>query len=229
MEKVRKNAIIGILLKALLLIAIIGSIAILGYFILKWCGFTTTEDFTKLRDTIGDNIWFWLIISALQVFQVVFIPISNQIITVPIALLFPNDLWKVFLFSWLGIFIGTIILYFLGRFGGEKVLGWLLGDKNKVDRCTNFLKKGKAFYIIGMLIGFIPDDILTTLAGTSKYNFWYVLLVSALTRAICCFASVWGWGFLTRYWWGWLILGVGLSILLTITIILFVKERKKSL
>lgn len=225
----KRKKILKTIGKFALLILVLGIIALGTYFILRACGFTTKEDFIKLRDNVGENIWFWGIIVLLQVVQVVFIPISNQIITVPVALLFNNELWKVFLASWLGIVIGTIILYFIGRFGGKKLLNWLLSDKEQADRCVNWLKKGKAFYLVGMFIGFIPDDILTTLAGTSKYNFWYVLVVSIVSRGVCCALSVWGFGYLTHYWWGWLILGVGLSLILLLTIFLIKREKKQTI
>lgn len=222
-----KKKVLKIILKSLIVIAIIGAIAGIGYLVLRLCGFTTVEDFTRLRDELGDTIWFWAIIVALQVFQVVFLPITNQIITVPIAILFNNELWKVFLSSWIGIFIGTIILYFIGRFGGDKILSWVLSDKESAKKCEEWLKKGKAFYVSGMLIPFLPDDVLSTLAGTSKYNIWFVLIVSAITRGICCAFSVWGFGYLTQWWWGWLILVIGLILLLLATFLIWKWQQRK--
>ena len=211
------------IIKSLILIGIIAIIAVGAYFILRACGFTTVEDFTRLRDDLGDSFTFWLVITLLQIIQVVFIPISNQIVTVPVALIFKNELWKVFLSSWAGIFFGSIILYFIGRYGGHKILSWILSDKEKAEKCSNWMNKGKAFYPAGMMIPFIPDDILTTLAGTAKFKFWYVLLVVAVTRGICCAFSVWGWGYLTQFWWGWIVLAVGLIGLLALTYLLFKK------
>lgn len=211
------------IIKSLILVGIIAIIAIGAYFILRACGFTTVEDFTRLRDDLGDSFTFWLVITLLQIIQVVFIPITNQIVTVPVALIFKNELWKVFLSSWAGIFLGSIALYFIGRYGGQKILGWILSDKEKAERCSNWMNKGKAFYPLGMLIPFVPDDVLTTLAGTAKFKFWYVLLVVAVTRGICCAFSVWGWGYLTQFWWGWIILAVGLIGLLALTYLLFKK------
>ena len=211
------------IIKSLILVGIIAIIAVSAYFILRACGFTTVEDFNRLRDDLGDSFTFWLVITLLQIIQVVFIPITNQIVTVPVALIFKNELWKVFLSSWAGIFLGSIALYFIGRYGGRKILGWILSDKEKAERCSNWMNKGKAFYPMGMLIPFVPDDVLTTLAGTAKFKFWYVLSVVAVTRGICCAFSVWGWGYLTQFWWGWIILAVGLVGLLALTYLLFKK------
>lgn len=225
--KKNKKKILKTIGKVALLLGIIVAIALASFFILRACGFTTTEKFIELRDTMGESIWFWAIIVALQTFQVVFIPISNSIISAPMAVVFNNELWKVFLSSWLGIEIGTIILYFLGRYGGTKILNFLLGDKEKTEKCKNFMKKGKAFYPIGMLIFILPDDILTTLAGTSKYNFWYVLVVSFITRGICVATTVYGFGYATKYPFLWAVLGVFLALVVLFTILYFKHTLKK--
>lgn len=222
----KNKKVLKIVLKALLLVGIVAAIAGLAYLILRLCGFTTVDDFKALRDELGDSLVFWAVIVALQVVQVVFIPITNQIITVPVALLFPDELWKVFLSSWIGIFLGSIVLYFIGRYGGQKILGWILSDKEKAESCSEWMNKGKAFYPIGMLIPFVPDDVLTTLAGTAKFKFWYVMAVVFITRGICVVTSVWGWGYLTQWWWGWIILGVALIGLLVLTYWLFKKMMK---
>lgn len=201
------------IIKILIIVVIIGLMALGGYFILRACGFTTKEQFEALRKSLGDSFLFWFIIALLQIFQVIFIPISNQIITVPLALLFPtSELWKVFLCSWLAIWFATMILYFIGRFAGQKLLGWILKDQEQVDKCTKFLNKGWIFYPLGMLLP-LPDDIITTLAGTVKFKVWFVAICSLFTRAIDVACSVWGWGYLTRYWWGWIILAVGVIAL----------------
>lgn len=208
----KKKQIISIILKSLLIIAIFAVLAVSTYFILRACGFTTKEDFVRLRNDLGDTIWLWIIIGAFQIVQVIFIPISNQIITVPCALVFNDELWKVWLTSWISIWLATLILYVLGRWGGEKILKWLLKDKEQVNRCTRFINRGWIFFPLGMLLP-LPDDIVTVLAGTGKMKFWFVAVCSLFTRAIDTAVSVWGWGYLTRYWWGWIILAVGIVLL----------------
>lgn len=214
------------ILKTLLIIGIIAVIGVSCYFLLRGLGFTNKDKFIELRNKLGDSVWFWLIIAGLQIFQVIFIPISNQIITVPLALMFPtNELWKVFLCSWLSIWVATLILYLIGRLGGKKILGWVLKDKEQVEKCTNWLKKGRFYYVAGMLLP-LPDDIVTVVAGTSGFGFLYVTIASFFTRAIDVSCSVWGLGYLTRYWWGWIIIIVGI-ILLGIGTWLFKKYDKR--
>lgn len=190
-----------VILKTLLIVAIISIIAVSTYFILRACGFTTVEDFQRLRNQLGDSIWFWVIIVLLQIVQVVFIPISNSLISAPIALIFSNELWKVFLSSWIGICIGTIILYFIGKYAGGKLLNFVLGDKEKAEKLKGFMLQGKAFFVIGDVIPVIPNDVLTVLAGMSGYSFIFTFIVTLITRAICIATTVWLFGYMTTYPW----------------------------
>lgn len=221
----RKQAI-TLVLKSLLIIAVFATLTIGVYFILKACGFTTKDDFTRLRNDIGDTIWLWFAIGGLQIVQVIFIPISNQIITVPCALVFNDELWKVWLASWLSIWLATLILYVLGRWGGEKILSWLLKDREQAERCTHFINRGWIFFPLGMLLP-LPDDIVTVLAGTGKMKFWFVALVTFLTRGMDTACSVYGFGFLTRYWWGWVILAAGIVALAVATVFFWKWQKHK--
>ena len=210
----------GTIIKSIIVFVILVAIAIGVYFILRACGFTTAEDFIALRDKIGDNIFFWLIIGLLQIVQVIFIPLTNQIITVPLAVVFNNELWKVWITSWLSIWIATLILYWIGRLGGQKILRWILNDEEQTARCTRWLNRGWIFYPICMLLP-LPDDVITTLAGTAKMKFWFVLICSFITRGIDTACSVYGFGYLARFWWGWIILIIGIILLFALTFVLW--------
>ena len=210
----------GTIIKSIIVFVILVAIAIGAYFILRACGFTTAEDFIELRDKIGDNVFFWLIIGLLQIIQVIFIPLTNQIITVPLAIVFNNELWKVWITSWVSIWIATLILYWIGRTGGKKVLAWILNDEEQTERCTRWLNRGWIFYPICMLLP-LPDDVITTLAGTAKMKFWFVLICSFITRGIDTACSVYGFGYLAKFWWGWIILAVGIILLFVLTFVLW--------
>ena len=210
----------GTIIKSIIVLLALAIVAVGVYFILRACGFTTAEDYLSLRDRIGDNIFFWLIIGLLQVVQVIFIPITNQIITVPLALVFNNELWKVWITSWISIWLATLILYWIGRLGGKKVLAWILNDEEQTERCTKWLNKGWIFYPICMLLP-LPDDVITTLAGTAKMKFWFVAICAFITRGIDTACSVYGFGYLAKFWWGWIILGFGIVILFVLTFLLW--------
>ena len=215
----------GAIIRTIIVMAVIAAVAVGVYFILKACGFTTKEDFVALRDRIGDNVWFWIVVGLLQVVQVIFIPLTNQIITVPLALVFNDELWKVWITSWISIWIATLILYWIGRSGGRALLKWILNDEEQTERCSNWLRRGWIFYPICMLLP-LPDDVITTLAGTAKIKFLFVLICSFFTRGIDTACSVYGWGYLTRWWWGWVLLIIGNILLFVLTFFLWKIDKK---
>ena len=214
------------LIKIGIILVVVAAVGTGGFFVLKSMGFTSKEEFEALRDRLGDSWEFWAIIAGLQLFQSLCIPISNQLITIPCALIFGNQLWKVWLVSWIAIWVSTLISYAVGRFAGKKLLNWILRDKEQTERCTNWLKRGWVYYPLGMLLP-LPDNMVTLLTGTAKMNFWFVAGCALLTRAIDIACSVWGWGYITKYWWGWVLLVIGVILLFLSTYVLYKIEKKR--
>ena len=214
------------IIKTIIVIAVLVAIAVGVYFILRACGFTKAEDYINLKNQFGDSVAFWLIVGLLEVVQVIFVPITNQIITVPVAMVFNDELWKVWLTAWISIWLATLILYWIGRVGGPKLLKWILNDQEQVEKCTKFLNRGWLFYPIGMLLP-LPDDVITTLAGTAKMNFFFVAICSFFTRALDTAFSVFLYGYAVRHPWLWIIIVVGTIALFLFTFFLWKHDQKK--
>ena len=214
------------IIKTVIVIAILVAIAVGVYFILRACGFTKAEDYIALKNKFGDSVVFWLIVGLLEIVQVIFVPLTNQIITVPVAMVFNDELWKVWLTAWISIWLATLILYWIGRVGGPKLLKWILNDKEQVEKCTNFLNRGWIFYPIGMLLP-LPDDVITTLAGTAKMNFFFVAICSFFTRALDTAFSVFLYGYAVRHPWLWIVIILGTIGLFVLTFFLWKHDQKK--
>lgn len=214
------------IIKTIIVIAVLVVIAVGVYFILRACGFTKAEDYIALKNKFGDSVVFWLIVGLLEIIQVVFVPLTNQIITVPVAMVFNDELWKVWLTAWISIWLATLILYWIGRVGGPKLLKWILNDQEQVEKCTNFLNRGWIFYPIGMLLP-LPDDVITTLAGTAKMNFFFVAICSFFTRALDTAFSVFLYGYAVRHPWLWIVIIVGTIGLFVLTFFLWKRDQKK--
>ena len=214
------------IIKTIIVIAVLAAIAVGVYFILRACGFTKAEDYIVLKNKFGDSVVFWLIVGLLEIIQVIFVPLTNQIITVPVAMVFNDELWKVWLTAWISIWLATLILYWIGRVGGPKLLKWILNDQEQVEKCTNFLNRGWIFYPIGMLLP-LPDDVITTLAGTAKMNFFFVAVCSFFTRALDTAFSVFLYGYAVRHPWLWIVIIVGTIGLFVLTFFLWKRDQKK--
>ncbi len=214
------------IIKTIIVIAILVAIAVGVYFILRACGFTKAEDYIALKNKFGDSVVFWLIVGLLEIVQVIFVPLTNQIITVPVAMVFNDELWKVWLTAWISIWLATLILYWIGRVGGPKLLKWILNDKEQVEKCTNFLNRGWIFYPIGMILP-LPDDVITTLAGTAKMNFFFVAICSFFTRALDTAFSVFLYGYAVKHPWLWIVIILGTIGLFVLTSFLWKHDQKK--
>ncbi len=214
------------IIKTIIVIAILVAIAVGVYFILRACGFTKAEDYIALKNKFGDSVVFWLIVGLLEIVQVIFVPLTNQIITVPVAMVFNDELWKVWLTAWISIWLATLILYWIGRVGGPKLLKWILNDKEQVEKCTNFLNRGWIFYPIGMILP-LPDDVITTLAGTAKMNFFFVAICSFFTRALDTAFSVFLYGYAVKHPWLWIVIVLGTIGLFVLTFFLWKHDQKK--
>ena len=214
------------IIKTIIVIAILVGIAVGVYFILRSCGFAKAEDYIALKNKFGDSVVFWLIVGLLEIVQVIFVPLTNQIITVPVAMVFNDELWKVWLTAWISIWLATLILYWIGRVGGPKLLKWILNDKEQVEKCTNFLNRGWIFYPIGMILP-LPDDVITTLAGTAKMNFFFVAICSFFTRALDTAFSVFLYGYAVKHPWLWIVIVLGTIGLFVLTFFLWKHDQKK--
>ena len=166
------------ILKWFLTIFVIIGVCFGAYFTLKAFGL---NDIDKLREIVNNGIWGVIIYIILQIIQVIFIPINTTLFTVPAIVLFGSV--KAFFISWIGCALGSILMFLIARYLGNKVLKWLVGEE-KANRYASLLGKGKFLLPLFLLIPIFPDDIMCASAGLGKINFMYFVVVVVVTRAI---------------------------------------------
>ena len=161
-----------------------------------------------------------LIFILLQVLQTTVLQIPAFILTIAGALVFGP--WKAFLFSYLGVLIGSIIMFYIGRKAGRKFLCWLAGP----DNCEKWIDKmshGKYLFFLMMLFPLFPDDILCVVAGLTDMSFSFFFWTNILARGIGIASVVFfgsgriipfsGWGLVV---WGVIVLVVAVLFYLSI-------------
>ncbi|MCM1224727.1 MAG: VTT domain-containing protein, partial [Lachnospiraceae bacterium] len=166
------------ILKTLLLIAIISAICVGAYFLLKAF---ELDDLETLREIVNKGWWGAVIYVLLQIIQVIFIPINTTIFTAPAIVLFGAT--KAFIISWIGCTLGSIIMFLVARYGGGRLLKWIVGEE-KSKKYVEVLAKGKYLLPILLLIPIFPDDIMCASAGIGKINIVYFCIVITITRCI---------------------------------------------
>jgi uncharacterized membrane protein YdjX (TVP38/TMEM64 family) len=217
------------LYKALTIFLILVSFCSVLIFILQKTVFfdkiKSIEEFRNFIASFGglSEIIFILI----QFLQVCILPIPG-IITVGAGVLLFGPL-KGALLSIIGILLGSIFAFFIGKVFGYKVACWLVGK----DELNNWLKKikGKDKIILAFmfLFPFFPDDILCVVAGLTTITWRFFILIIIITRTISIFTTAYSLnGSIIPYntWWGILIWFFIFTICILTTIFVYKKGEK---
>jgi uncharacterized membrane protein YdjX (TVP38/TMEM64 family) len=142
----------------------------------------------------------------MQILQVVALPIPGVIaIGVAVALFGPL---KGAIISFIGIFLGSMIAFFIGRKLGKKAVCWIVGEDtlNKVQASVK--GKDKIVLTFMFLFPFFPDDVLCFVAGLSTIPTKYFVIMIIITRIISVTTTAFSVnGNMIPYdtWWGILI------------------------
>ncbi len=175
--------------KLFLLTIIISSVILIGLYVLSITGFyKKISSVDQFRQYIASFNGFAVSLFILiQFLQVVVLPIPS-FITVGAGVLLFGPL-RGAIFSCLGIILGSIVAYFLGRIFGFKVVSWLVG-KDSVKKGLNLVKgKDRALLTFMFLFPFFPDDLLCFVAGLTSMTPLYFITMIVIVRLITVFVS----------------------------------------
>ena len=139
------------------------------------------HDNAFLKETVAS--WGWaapLIFIALQALQVIISPIPGEV-TGPVGGALFGTGWAI-VYSTVGLTIGTLVCFGVGRLWGEPLVRPWLSEHNW--NRMNFIveAEGAIFCFIIYLIPGFPKDIVSYLFGISPIPFWVFTVVSTLGR-----------------------------------------------
>ena len=137
-------------LRLLLLVLSIGVLIAIGYLILHFLGWTklTQEQLQALiKDTGAVAPLIFILISFLQV---TLVPIPGAVTIIAGNYLF--GFWLSFLYSYIGMLLGAIFAFFLGKTIGRPFANWIVGSKEKVDLWIKRLKGKQNVILFFMFI-----------------------------------------------------------------------------
>ena len=153
--------------------------------------------------------------------QVTIIPIPSTITTTAGALLF-EGIWKPLYLTVIGLVIGSMFAFFLGRVFGVRFANWLVGEKTiaKYKAMTKGRDKIVLFYMF--LFPFFPDDFLCILAGMTNYTYLGFFLLQVFSRTIGTLVTILiAKGLLSIPFYGWWIALWVLLIALVIVLLIY--------
>jgi len=215
--------------KLFMLVVICISITITSLYFLKTTGFLnkidSVEKFREYISSFGNQAILWFTI--IQFLQVVVLPIPAFITVGAGVLLFGPLVGAIF--SSIGIILGSIVAFYIGRIFGFKVAKWLVGE-DSLNKGLKIIKgKDKIILTFMFLFPFFPDDILCFVAGITTLSSSFFITMIIITRLISVFASSYSMNnSIIPYdtWWGILLWGIFI-ILTLIFMVLICKKGDK--
>ncbi|MDO7878085.1 MAG: VTT domain-containing protein [Enterococcus mundtii] len=187
--------------KLMNIISIIGiglSIALTIYFI----NLGVFKDLNALRGLVGDSIILGPIIFILiQILQVVIPIIPGGISTAAGVLIFGP--YAGFIYNYVGICIGSIIIFLLGRKYGKPFILSMISDKT-YDKYIGWLENQSRFeklFALAIFLPVAPDDTLCLMAGLTNISVKKYTLIILIAKPLSIFlysmALIYGGNFLT--------------------------------
>ena len=194
--------------KKKLILTILITVAIISIFVILYFSLGLNNYFTDievLRETIESYGDFGKFIYVLINFlQTTIIPITN-IPTIFAGTYIYGPLEAANL-AIIGVLIGSVVSFYLGRVFGTKLLIWMIG-KEKLDKYLTMMKgrENVVFFLTMLLPGF-PDDIVCMIAGITPMKFKFFSITLLITRTIPIYLTAYGASLIPlNNIWGWII------------------------
>ncbi len=158
--------------------------------------------------------WMPFLYVLLQFLQVVILPIPSIVSTVAGVALF-GAFWTM-VYSLIGIMLGSIVAFFIGRRLGNRAVSWLVGEEALKKWQKKLKGKDQLFLTLAFVLPVFPDDVLCFVAGLSTMTIRYFLTVIFISRLIGIAATCYSFDFIPfNTWWGltiWGILIIGIVV-----------------
>ena len=168
-------------------ISIIGlglSIALTIYFL----NLGVFKDLNALRGLVGDSIILGPIIFVfIQILQVVIPIIPGGISTAAGVLIFGP--YAGFIYNYIGICIGSIIIFLLGRRYGKPFILSMISDKtyNKYIGWLDNQNRFEKLFALAIFLPVAPDDALCLMAGLTNMSVKRYTLIILIAKPLSIF------------------------------------------
>ncbi len=182
--------------------------------------FTSEESLENYLERAG--VFMSVLFVVLQFLQVVILPIPSTVTVVAGSALFGP--LRGSLLSLLGIVIGSLCAFLIGRYAGYRVVAWIVG-KDTLDKWLKKVKgKDKLLLSAMFLLPVFPDDVLCFVAGLSSMSVWLFLGVIAVSRVLAIFTTSYSITLIPfNTWWGILVWAVIFALIAVLFVVLYKK------
>ncbi|WP_300920541.1 TVP38/TMEM64 family protein, partial [uncultured Dubosiella sp.] len=146
------------------------------------------KDPQKLQHLIQRaGVWGPVLFIIFQALQVI-VPVLPGGVSGSLAMLCFGT-WTGYLYSYIGVILGSCLAFWLVRRYGVKILSWLVSEQTfdkyytKLQNSKNFTK----YFAILIFLPVAPDDLLCMIAGLTKMKFRTFLIIILLGKPVSSF------------------------------------------
>lgn len=181
------------------------------------------ESFAAFLERSGT--WMSILFIVIQFLQVVILPIPSTVTVVAGSALF-GPFWGS-VFSLIGIFVGSLTAFFIGRYAGYRVVAWLVG-KDTLDKWQKKVKgKDKLLISAMFLLPIFPDDVLCFVAGLSSMSLGLFTGVILISRVLAIFMTSYSVSLIPfDTWWGITLWAVFAAAVIVLFVYLYRNSEK---
>lgn len=218
-----KKSIIKLVCSTVAIVAVL----VVAYFVLKAFGLTdfTQEEVQNYIQKAG--VIAPLIYIGISFLQVTFIPIPGAVTILAGSYVF--GAWLAYFYSYIGMLVGSMFAYLLGKWIGRPFVNWISGGKEKTEEWLKKLHGKENILLFFMfLFPFFPDDVLCAIAGILPISWLGFLLMQVVTRATSIGATLFlmSGEVIPFHGWGLIVLGV-VAVLGIFAFVLCFKNAEK--
>ena len=167
--------------KIIISVLVIGAIIFAVYLLLKHFGLTDLtreqiQNYIQSKGALGPIVFI-----GISFLQVTFIPLPGMVTILAGSYCF--GMWESFLYSYIGMNLGGLLAFALGRIIGKPYVNWVAGGKEKAEEWIKKLKgREKVFLFFAFLFPYFPDDLLCSIAGALPISWRTFIIMQLVTR-----------------------------------------------
>ena len=191
-------------------------------FVLQKTGFfyviKDAQSLQNYLETAGS--WMPLVYIILQYLQVVILPIPSIVSTLAgVALFGPL---KTTIYSLIGIILGSLTAFIIGRKLGHKAVVWMVGEDTLSKWQKKLKGKDNILLTLMFLLPVFPDDILCFIAGLSSMSMLYFIIMIVISRILAVTTTCYSIDLIPlNTWWGLTVWGVIFLVLIVGFIVIY--------
>lgn len=162
-------------------VVVLIAILIATYFLFRRLGITTLTREQIQTYVQNSGAFAPLAFILISFLQVTFIPVPGMITILAGCYVF--GAWQALLYSYIGMFLGSIVAFALGRIIGKPYINWVAGGKQKANEWFKKLNgREKVFLFFAFLLPYFPDDLLCSVAGALPIKWRTFIIMQLITR-----------------------------------------------